>query len=395
MTAAAECEFSARERVLSLAAVISTSFGVGISFGIGFPLTALTFEDWHEPKWMIGLAGAAPAIAVLVALPLLSKFIMRVGPVMAIASGCVIGSIGFLALSTTSSPSMWIVIRLLMSAGFAMPWLAGETWINAVAREDLRGRVIAAYAMAFFTGYAVGPVLLRILGISGFAPFLAASVITALSGLPIIFGRHLAPAFTYDGKRSFGSAFFLAPAAMVAAFIGGFSEIINLSLIPNVALAAGWSDDSALTLLTVMTIGGILLQVPMGWLSDKVSRLNLVVWCGLGFIVLCLMLPWALTDAFAAFAVMFLVGGVTLGFYSLGLAVVGERVGAEDLTAANGAFIIMYQAGALLGPIISGIAMTERPVNGFVGTIVGLMVISGAALIALDHWDRRGPQDDA
>jgi len=395
MAALAECEFSARDRILSLAAVISTSLGVGISFGIGFPLTALTLEDWHQPKWMIGLAGAAPAIAVLVTLPLLSKVIMRLGPVASIASGCIIGSIGFLALSVVSSPWIWVVIRLLMSAGFAMPWLAGETWINAVAREDQRGRVIAAYAMAFFTGYAVGPLLLQMLGISGFLPFLAAALITAFSGLPIVVGRHLAPAFTYDGERGFRSAFFLAPAAMVAAFIGGFSEIVNLSLIPNVALAAGWSQDSALTLLTVMTVGGILLQIPMGWLSDKVSRLNLVVWCGIVFIALALLLPWALTNALAGFVVMFLVGGVILGFYSLGLAVIGERVGAQDLAAVNGAFIIMYQGGALLGPIISGIAMTERPVNGFVTTIVVLMVLSGGALIALDRWDRgRGRRED-
>ena len=60
MTCTVDRQFTDRERVLSLAAVISTSFGVGISFGIGFPLTALTFEDWHQAKWMIGLAGAGP-----------------------------------------------------------------------------------------------------------------------------------------------------------------------------------------------------------------------------------------------------------------------------------------------------------------------------------------------
>ncbi|MET0408392.1 MAG: MFS transporter [Hyphomicrobium sp.] len=389
MASLAEREFKGRQRILSLAAVISTSFGVGISFGIGFPLTALTFEDWHQPKWMIGLAGAAPAIAVFIALPLLSKLITRVGPVVAIGSGCVIGSIGFLALSAFPSPWAWIVIRLLMSAGFAMPWLAGETWINAVARDDLRGRVIAIYAVAFFSGYAVGPLLLQALGISGFTPFLAAAAITALSGLPIILGRHLAPTFAYDGKRSFSSAFFLAPAAMIAAFIAGFAEITTLSLTPNVALAAGWSNDSALAFLTVMTVGGILLQMPLGWLSDKMSRLNLLVWSGLGFIALALALPWALTSAVSAFAVMFLIGGMILGFYALGLAIVGERISAADLPAANGAFIVMYQAGALVGPILSGIAMTERPISGFVATTVVLMLLSGAVLIAFELWDRK------
>lgn len=389
MAVMAEREFNERERMLSLAAVISTSFGVGISFGIGFPLTALTFEDWHQPKWMIGLAGAAPALAVFIALPLLSRLMTKVGAVRAIGSGCVIGSIGFLALYMFPSPNAWVVIRLLMSAGFALPWLAGETWINAVAREDMRGRVIAVYAIAFFSGYAVGPMLLRGLGISGLVPFAAAAAITVLSGVPIVLGRRLAPPLHHDGTRGLVWAMRLAPAAMVAAFMGGFAEITNLSLIPNVALAAGWSQDAALGLLTFMTIGGILLQYPLGWLSDKMCRINLVVYTGFLFILFSLMLPWALEDAAAALIVMFLIGGMILGFYALGLAIVGERIGAADLAAVNAAFIVMYQAGALVGPIISGIAMTEKPVDGFVATVVGLTVVSGALVLAFDRWEQR------
>jgi MFS family permease len=388
MTLAAESGFSERERILSLAAVISTSFGVGIAFGIGFPLTALTFEDWHQPKWMIGLAGAAPAIAVFVALPLLSKLISRVGAVRAIASGCVIGSIGFLALYAFQSPWAWVVIRLLMSAGFALPWLAGETWINVVAREELRGRVIAIYAIAFFSGYAVGPLLLRGLGITGFEPFAAAAAITALSGLPIVLGRRLAPTLNHDGTRNIVWALRLAPTAMAAAFMGGFAEITNLSLIPNVALAAGWSQDAALGLLTVMTMGGILLQYPLGWLSDKMYRINLLVGACVLFVAFSLLLPWALQNTVAAFVVMFLIGGVILGFYALGLAIVGERVTSAELAAVNAAFIVMYQVGALLGPIISGIAMTEKPVHGFVATVVGLTIIASVLVLVCDRWER-------
>lgn len=275
-----------------------------------------------------------------------------------------------------------------MSAGFALPWLAGETWINAVAREELRGRVIAIYAIAFFSGFAVGPLLLRCLGLSGFAPFAAAAVITALSALPIVIGRHLAPILHHDGTKGLASAMRLAPAAMVAAFMGGFAEITNLSLIPNVALAAGWSQDALLGLLTVMTVGGIVLQYPIGWLSDKMSRVNLVIYSALSFIAIALLLPLALKSSVAAFLMMFLMGGVILGFYALGLAIVGEQVSADGLAAVNAAFIVMYQAGAFLGPIISGIAMTERPVHGFVGTLVGLTIVSVALVISCDRWER-------
>lgn len=389
MASTIESGLNARQRLLSLAAVCSTSFGVGISFGIGFPLTSLTFEIWGQPSWMIGLAGAAPAIAVLLTIPIAPRVIARFGPVPAIACGCFAGAFGFLALALFQSPWAWIAIRILMSAGFAMPWLAGETWINSVTREETRGRVIAIYAMAFFTGYAVGPVLLQALGLVRPWPFLAAALVTGFSGLPIIIGRRLAPAIDHDGTCNVASALRMSPVAMVAAFIGGFSEITILSLIPNVALAAGWSQSPALALLTITTIGGIALQFPIGWLSDLVSRFALMVASVIIFIALALALPFALTNTIAACVTAFLIGGVILGFYALGLAIIGERVTGGGLAAANAAFIIMYQLGGLIGPLCAGIAMTNNAVHGFVAIVVVTMVITGAALLVFDRIERR------
>ena len=387
-----ELVFTSRQRGLSLAAVITASFGVGLSFGIGFPLTALTFEAWQQPNWIIGLAGAIPAIAVLIALPILPRLVARLGAVAAIAGGCLAGAVGFLALYAFPLPWAWIGIRLLMSAGFALPWLAGETWINTVAREETRGRVIAIYAIAFFSGFSAGPIILQTLGLSGFWPFLVGAAGTAIAGVPILLARRLAPEFCHDGSRSFASAMGLAPVAMAGAFIGGFAEISNLSLIPNVALAAGLSPDSALWLLSTMTAGGVALQFPIGWLSDKVSRFTVTIALAIVFIVLALALPMALTTPLAAIVVAFLIGGVILGFYTVGLAIIGEHVGANDLAAANAAFLVMYQAGAIVGPFVAGIAMTTSPVTGFVATVVTLMAVSGIVLLVLERNGRRRAQ---
>lgn len=388
MASVAGREFSARERTLSLVAIISTAFGVGVSFGVGFPLTALTFELWHQPDWLIGVAGAVPGLAVLIILPVAPRLITRWGPVMSIVYGCVGGSLGFLALGLFQSPVAWIIIRLLMSAGFAVPWLAGETWINAVSQQETRGRVIAVYAIGFFSGYAIGPVFLQVLGLTGPAPFVAGALLTALSAVPIVFGRRLAPAFLDDGVHNVISAFAIEPTAMLSAFIGGFSEITILSLIPNVALAAGWSLDPSLALLTVTTVGGIALQFPLGWLSDKMSRFVLTIVSIAVFIVLALALPLALQSAPLAIVTAFLIGGVILGFYSLGLAIVGERVKPGDLAAVNAAYIVMYQCGSLIGPVCAGIAMTTQPVRGFVAVVIAIMSFSGLGMIALEARDR-------
>ena len=341
---------------------------------------------------MIGLAGAVPAIAVLLALPVLPRIVVRLGPVTAIALGCLAGATGFAALYAFQSPAAWLIIRLLMSVGFALPWLAGETWINSVSEESTRGRVIAVYAIVFFTGFASGPFVLQNLGLDGPWPFIVGTLGSAVASIPILLARRFAPEFCHDGSSDVTSALRMAPAAMASAFIGGFAEITNLSLIPNVGLAAGLSQNEALGLLSAMTIGGIALQFPIGWLSDKVSRHAVTIGLAVAFVLLVLLLPIALARSGQAKVVCFLLGGAILGFYTLGLAVIGERIAPGDLAAANAAFLVMYQAGSIVGPFAAGVAMTASPVNGFVAIMTGLMIICGVAVVLLERRERRAVQ---
>lgn len=373
-----------RNRIASLAAVIMAAFGVGMAFGVGFPLTSLTLEAWQTPNWLIGIAGAAPSVAVLLALPFLPRLVARWGLVRAIATGCIAGAMGFLALSQFHSAEAWIVIRFLMSLGLALPWLAGETWINMVTREETRGRVIAIYAISFFSGYSAGPLLLDQIGLVGIGPFLAGAGAMALAGLPIVLAARIAPDVSEMGEsHGVFHALRLAPVGMAGGFIGGFAEMSYLSLLSNVGIASGLDQSRALALMSCMTLGGVTLQFAIGWLADKAPRTAVTVALAVVFIALSLSLPAALENPLAAYTVAFLLGGVILGFYTLGLAIVGEEVAASDLAAANAAFLVMYQVGAIAGPAAAGVAMTSSPVTGFVITVSLAMALATPVLVWL------------
>ncbi|MCB1485011.1 MAG: MFS transporter [Hyphomicrobiaceae bacterium] len=377
-----------RRRIASLAAVIAAAFGVGMAFGVGFPLTALTLESWATPKWLIGIAGAAPAMGVLATLPFLPGLVARWGAVRAISVGCLVGAAGFIALGLFQDVHAWIVIRFLMSAGLALPWLAGETWINLVTREETRGRVIAIYAISFFSGYSVGPLLLEATGLSGYAPYLVGAGAMAFAGLPIVLAARLAPDVSEKGSdHSPFSAVRLAPVGMMGGFIGGFAEMSYLALIGNVGIAGGLEQATALRLMSFLTAGGVVLQFLIGYLADKMARTLVTIALGIAFIVLSLLLPAALAHPPMAFPLAFVLGGVVLGFYTVGLAVVGEEVQARDLAAANAAFLVMYQLGAILGPAAAGFAMSISPVAGFVYAMALFMLLALAGVLWL--WRRQ------
>ena len=379
---------SERDRILSLAAVILAAFGVGLSFGVGLPLTSLTLEAWQQPNWIIGLAGAAPSLSILIFLPLLPRLAARLGAVPAMLLGCLIGALGFIALYLFQSPEAWIAIRFVMSAGLALPWLVGETWMNSVSSEEARGRIVAVYAISFFTGFLTGPVLLGYSGITGVVPFVVGACGTALAGVPIILAARLAPDLIQHETISVFSAIKLAPIGMAGGLLGGFAEMSYFSLLPNVALAAGLDQSQALGLLSLLTAGGIVLQFAIGWLADKVSRVSITAGLTIAMLMLSAMLPWALGGPIAGPVVAFLLGGIILGFYTIGLVVIGTEVTARDLTAANAAFLIMYQVGAIAGPVLSGAAMMIAPVGGFVATVSAAMVLGTLGVLRLARGRR-------
>lgn len=356
----------------SLLAVLSSTAGLGLAYGIGYTLTSLRFEAWGQPGWMVGLAGAAPALAVLVLVPFGPAVAARLGAAPAMLAGATLLAVTFALMPVLDSPQWWLVLRVLSGAGLALPWLVGETWINTVTDDRWRGRVLAAYTVLLFGGWALGAQLVGRVGVDGWPAYAAGVAAMALCALPLVLGRRLAPPLPRGGRFRVRSALGLAPVAMAAALIGGVAEFGYISLVPSYALATGLPEAQAVHVLTALILGGVALQAAVGVLADRLDRVRLLA--GLGVALSLGVLSLALTaGSFAASLVAaFLLGGVVTGFYSAGLAVLGSRVPVASLAAANAAYLMSYEAGAVVGPLVGGAALDAwRP--------HGLAVVMAAA----------------
>lgn len=368
----------------SLTAVILSCFGVGIAFGLGYPLTAMALEARGEPSWIIGLAGAAPSLAILALLPILPYAVARIRPATAIILGCVSCAAAYGSLYFLDNTVAWIALRFLMGATIALPWIVGETWVNHIAEDSHRARIISFYAVSFFSGFALGPILLEYFGATGPWAFLIGALGALLAAVPIYMARDLAPDLAHEPATGLLGGMRLAPAAMAGAFLGGFLETSHFALLPNVAISGGMDEGAALRLLTALIIGGLMTQYTLGWLADRTSRKSLLVALGLIYAGLIAVFPLLLGTPGLALALIFVIGTAVIGFYMLGLAMLGQEVEPSQLATANAAFILMYTSGSIVGPVVSGAAMTNGPIAGFVG-ITGAAALLLTAVIAFSR----------
>jgi MFS family permease len=146
-----------------------------------------------------------------------------------------------------------------------------------------------------------------------------------------------------------------------------------------------------LLLLTVFLVGGILLQLPFGWLGDRWSRRRTLALVGLLGLLSSLALGLFGGSPLIAGLLCFLLGGAVLALYNLGLALLGERFAREDLGIANAAFIMVYSVGSLVGPAVGGTATEVSATWGLPATLAAIC----ALVMAMALWrDRSGGTDE-
>lgn len=376
---------SARDRRRSLAAVLASTLGLGLAYGIGYTITSVQLGAWGAPNWVVGLGGSAPSLAVLALVPFAPRIAARLGTVPAMVGGAVLVAATFALMPVLESPAWWLLLRFLSGAGLILPWLVGETWINTVSSDAARGRVLAVYTLLLFGGWAAGPLLLDAVGTTGATPFLLGVGGMVLLAAPLVAARRLAPPVRAPGRFRLRAAIALAPLAMVASATGGVVEFGYIALLPVYAVEAGAAPGTALHLLSVLLVGGITLQFGVGWLADRVDRGLLLAALGVTLAALAVLLAAVLTVDGLAFAAAFALGGVVLAFYAVGLALLGQRVPRHLLVTANAGFLMAYETGAVVGPLLGGLALDAWPPHG----VVAVTATAGFAVAAYAWRARR------
>lgn len=370
-------------RTRALVAVIGTAFGVGVSVGAVVPLLSLNLERRGFDAAEIGVNAAMFPLGAVAFSFLVPRIVARLGIFNAIIASITLTGALMLLFPATDSYLAWCAIRLVIGCIGVVHWIASETWINLLARDDNRSRVMAVYATVMAGGFVGGPLLLSLTGIDGWIPFAAVAAASLVALVPVLLIRSRPPTLGGTLHTGLFAVMRAVPLVMAAALTAGFVDAALFSLIPVYQVRAGHAEQLAVLSLSVFMAGNLVLQYPLGWIADHTSRrlaaMATAAIIALGAIAYPLMLP-ALGPPF--WLMMFVWGGVSWGMYTLGLALLGERFQPAQLAAANAAFVMMYEVGSISGPVTAGAALDRWPSYGLpVAVAVAAALFIAAALL--------------
>ncbi len=333
-------------------------------YGLSLPLLSLVMDANGVSDTLIGLSASVQSVGIVLLAPLLPRYMSRSGPAVPMLGAILVSLVAFLLLPVFTGVAAWFALRFVIGAAGGVLWVCGDAWINQVATERIRGRVVAIYGVAVAGGFSLGPLLLSFTGSEGVAPFLVSSAIMLLSALPLLTVFRIAPSMHGERVGGLHHYMVLAPLPMLMCLAYAISEAIMLALFALYGIEQGLTEKQGLYLITLMGIGGMVGQFPIGWLADHMNRLLLAALSILFVALASFAIPVVITLPIWNLILMSLFGAVATGVYTIGMVMIGEQFKGADLAAASALYGLMFGAGSILGPSIGGVAMESLPPHG-------------------------------
>jgi MFS family permease len=300
------------------------------------------------------------------------RMIQRVGHVRVFAALASAISAVMILYPTFPNVAVWTVGRVLIGFCFSAVYVTAESWLNNAADNSNRGQALSLYMIVQTLGIVAAQALLLTADPSGFVLFVIPSVLVSLAVTPILLSISPTPAFERTKPMSLKELMGFSPLGCVGMFILGgiFSAQFGMSSVYGAE--AGLSVPQISTFVATFFIGAVILQYPIGWVSDRMDRRHLIIAVsivgGAGSI-----LGMMYGHIFTLLLVSaFIIGGMANPLYSLLIAHTNDFLEHDDMAAASGGLLFINGLGAILGPMITGWMMGTSlgPAGFYLFTVV-------------------------
>jgi MFS family permease len=340
------------------------------------------------PTSITGLIMAGYSIGFLVSAVVTPKLVANVGHVRVFAAYTALASSAILAHSILVEPVAWFFLRFVTGVCISGAYVISESWLNRAATNENRGSLLSIYMVVQLSAWAGGQLLLNLADPSGFELFITVSVLISIAVVPLLLTASPAPAIAPVRRFGLLELYRSSPLGFIGMIATGLSQGAFFGLGAVFAGAAGLGLAEISYFMALAIVGGVLLQWPIGRLSDKLDRRRVLtgttIVAGLATLVVALVGTGDFRLVTGAF---FVYGGMCLPMYALCIAHTNDNLAADDMVAASGTLVLIVGIGMVLGPPLAAVAMDFQGPKGF--ALFFAIVHLGLGAFALWRMTRR------
>ena len=352
---------------------------IGLCIGAQGSLLGLRAELEGFDTLMTGLVMSAFYVGFLLGSLRAPRIIQRVGHIRTFAALTALASITILVHALIIDPWVWMLMRLLTGFAVSAIYVVVESWLNQAADNRIRGQLLSIYMITLLAGLSSGQFLLNLADPQSFELFTLISVLISLAAIPILITATPMPAFEGVQPVSVKALYRCAPTGVIGSFMINACYAVVFGMGAVYASRLGMEIKQVALFMAVLVVGGMLLQWPLGKLSDLMDRRTVIAVAAGGACCLALANGYSgLTEDYRYLVLALLFGGCCFPLLALYLALSNDELEADQAVGASSTLLLVGGIGSATGPMmVSGVMDAWGTASFFwtLAVLTGLMAV--------------------
>jgi MFS family permease len=374
----------------SLANVLPPLAGIGLAAvgsGLLHTLLPLRLQAQGCSANAIGLVVTGFSIGFLVGCLGMPVLIRSVGHVRANAAFAATAAVTILALDWRAP--LFVTAALIAATGIAAAGLSivTESWLNELVPPAWRARILTAYVLEIALCYGLGQLMALDLDVLGSRMPIVSAGFYIVALIPVAAISVAGPKPPATARLRLLHAFRVSPAGALACILTGLVTATFSGIGPLYGAGLGLGQQSIVTMMASMQLGGLLLQWPLGFLSDRYDRRYLMAGMSIALMALsAVLIPLGGRLPLPALSILLgCFAGISESFYPIGVAHSNDRADPSEYVALSSNLLLLWGVGGAIGPIVATRALGLMGPAGFFWYALML----AAAFCAYTLWRMR------
>ena len=354
---------------------------IGLAVGVQGSLLGVRAELEGFDDYLIGLLMSCYFAGFLAGSLLTPKMIQRVGHIRIFAALSAVASVTILIHAIYVEPWAWALMRLLTGFAFSTIYVVSESWLNQSSNNANRGQILSIYTTILLAGICAGQFMLNLANPMDFTLFILISVMVSVAAVPLLLSVIITPAIEETERVSIRHLWYRTPMGVTGIILSQWVSSILFGMGAVYATKLGFSVYQVANFMGAMMAGGMILQWPLGKLSDMIDRRWVMSVACLVAVFFALLISRESDASIRLYVLIFIFGGCSLSLYSIVVALTNDHLRPSEIVPASGTIVLISGLTSITGPITAVFWLQIFGLQSFFVLLAScLLILAGISL---------------